>query len=100
MGLMNRSYPTDQKFDPTSKKTQWERFANYVRNLNSTAPKGTTYKVIFLGRHGEGWHNVEEAQVGGKLWDCYWSRLDGNGNITWNNAELTPLGIKPALAAN
>jgi broad specificity phosphatase PhoE len=68
--------------------------------LTATAPKGTSYKVLVFGRHGEGWHNVEEARVGGKLWDCYWSRRDGDGNITWNNAELTPLGVQQALAAN
>jgi broad specificity phosphatase PhoE len=31
---------------------------------------------------------------------CYWSKLDGNGTITWDNAELTATGISQALVAN
>ena len=69
MGLINRTYPTDASYDPGKKKTQWERFENYVRYLNSTSKNGESYKVLYLGRHGEGWHNVEEAKVGSHLWD-------------------------------
>jgi broad specificity phosphatase PhoE len=31
---------------------------------------------------------------------CYWSRLDGNDEMTWADADLTPLGVNQALAAN
>jgi broad specificity phosphatase PhoE len=27
------------------------------------------FKVLFLGRHGEGWHNVAEAKYGTEAWD-------------------------------
>jgi hypothetical protein len=83
LGLIKRAYATDHEFDPTGKRTQWERFANYVRHLDATAPKAISYKVLFLGRHGEGWHNVEEADVGGKLWDVSWQK------IRYNNTSLT-----------
>ncbi|KAL7949314.1 hypothetical protein V8C42DRAFT_341288 [Trichoderma barbatum] len=67
-GLLNRTYPTDAKFDPHHKKTQWQRFSNYVDSLNDDCRKTkkdrTTYKVLFMGRHGEGWHNAAETFYG------------------------------------
>lgn len=69
LGLINRTYPTDATFDPDGTKEQWQRLENYVRHLNSVAKDGESYKVMYVGRHGEGWHNVEEANVGGHLWD-------------------------------
>jgi hypothetical protein len=71
MGLLNRSYPTDEVFDPTGKNTQWERFANYVQHLNRAANTADFYKVLYLGRHGEGFHNVVEAAVGTPMWDVW-----------------------------
>jgi broad specificity phosphatase PhoE len=100
LGLINRGYPTDTFFDPDGTKTQWQRFEHYVRWLNSNSQDGETYKVLYLARHGEGWHNIQEAKVGTRLWDCYWSRLDGDGNMTWANAELTPVGVEQALKVN
>jgi len=69
LGLLNRSYPTDAAFDPLRQKTQWQRFAHFVHHLHDTAPRGTSYKLLYLGRHGQGWHNVQEAKVGTPLWD-------------------------------
>lgn len=37
--------------------------------LNKEAPTGTSYKVLFLGRHGDGDHNVAEAFYGTAAWD-------------------------------
>jgi broad specificity phosphatase PhoE len=31
---------------------------------------------------------------------CHWSQKDGNGSISWKDAELTPKGHTHALAAN
>jgi hypothetical protein len=66
MGIIKRSYPTD---DTTEEESQWGRFATYVQHLNSAAKPGQVYKVLFLGRHGEGFHNVQEALVGTPMWD-------------------------------
>ena len=60
--------------------------------MNSAAPAETRYKLLFLGRHGEGYHNVAEKFYGRTAWDCYFSALDGNGSITWSDAHLTPTG--------
>ena len=66
MGILTRSYPTD---DPSEGKSQWHRLATYVQHLNRAAKPGQRYKILFLGRHGEGFHNVQEARVGTEMWD-------------------------------
>jgi broad specificity phosphatase PhoE len=53
-----------------------------------------------MGRHGEGYHNVAESFYGTPAWDCYWSELDGNGTITWADANLTTNGANQAERAN
>lgn len=68
-GLINRSYPTDEAFDPDGKFTQWQRFAYFVSHLNENTSPRTEYKVLFLGRHGEAWHNVAEAYYGHDDWE-------------------------------
>ncbi len=50
-------------------KTQWQRFAQEVARLNYEAPSGTFYKVLYLGRHGQGVHNVAETKYGTAEWD-------------------------------
>jgi broad specificity phosphatase PhoE len=57
------------------------------------------YKLLYLARHGEGYHNVAESYYSMKEWDNYWSKQDGNGTITWADAELTPTGEAQALTA-
>jgi hypothetical protein len=32
--------------------------ASYITKLNKEADEYTTYKVIYIARHGEGYHNV------------------------------------------
>jgi broad specificity phosphatase PhoE len=71
-----------------------------VSKLNSGASPSITYKVLFLGRHGEGSHNVAEHFYGTKAWDCYWSLQPGNATSSWSDALLTPVGEAQALKAN
>ncbi|RDW78393.1 hypothetical protein BP5796_06245 [Coleophoma crateriformis] len=112
-GLINQTYSTDAAFDPSGTKTQWERFENYVNLLNSQTNSSTNYKILYIGRHGEGWHNVgakneNPEQItnllawtdGDAAWNCYWSELDGNGTIVWADAHITPNGIAQAQIAN
>lgn len=49
--------------------TQWERFANKVQSLNRHSPGHTRYKSLFMGRHGEGFHNRAQAFYGTRAWD-------------------------------
>ncbi|KAK3941267.1 phosphoglycerate mutase-like protein [Diplogelasinospora grovesii] len=99
-GLINRTYPTDSKIEKCGSKTQWQKFAYYVKTLNQEADGDTAYKVFFFGRHGEGWHNAAESYYGTPAWNCYWSELEGNGTVTWADATLTPSGIAQAVKAN
>ncbi|KAJ7225111.1 hypothetical protein B0H12DRAFT_1223836 [Mycena haematopus] len=73
-----------------------------LRALNAAgASTGTAYKLLFFGRHGQGYHNVAEDKYGTQAWDDYWSKRDGDGEITWGpDPELTHLGIAQAAAAN
>ncbi|KAI1141708.1 phosphoglycerate mutase-like protein [Hypoxylon sp. FL0543] len=99
-GLINRSYPTDIGFDPNKEKTQWERFAYYVDTLNRGCDENTRYKVLFMGRHGEGYHNAAESYYGTPAWNCYWGLLEGNGTSVWRDAELTDAGKAQCVKAN
>lgn len=96
-GLVDRRYPSDHA--TTSSSTDWQRFARYMHYLQSTSGPTTKYKVLYFGRHGEGYHNVAEAYYGTQAWDDYWSKLDGNGTVSWVDAHLTDIGKQQALAA-
>lgn len=67
-GLLNRTYPTDKKSD-SKKLTQWQRFENYVDYLNDKSGRNVNYKVLFMGRHGEGYHNAAESYFGTPAWN-------------------------------
>ncbi|CAG8954695.1 hypothetical protein HYFRA_00004617 [Hymenoscyphus fraxineus] len=97
-GLINRTYPTDGRYEEKF-LTQWQRFEKYVDHLNDECDEGVEYKVLFLGRHGEGYHNVAETYYGTPAWNCYWSLLDGNGTSVWADAEITPNGVAQAQVA-
>ncbi|TPX17723.1 uncharacterized protein E0L32_002824 [Thyridium curvatum] len=99
-GLMNRTYETDARFDPSGVKTQWQRFAYYVNTLNQEADPRTQYKVLFMGRHGEGYHNAAESYYGTPAWNCYYAELDGNGTVTWADARVTEAGAAEAVKAH
>ena len=56
-------------FDLAGQKSQWERFANQVYLLNYQAPSNVQYKVLFIGRHGDGLHNDAESFFGTPAWN-------------------------------
>ncbi|KAH0542062.1 hypothetical protein FGG08_003527 [Glutinoglossum americanum] len=68
-GLINRTYDTDQQYDPKRRKTQWQRFQHKVFQYNRESGENVQYKVLFLGRHGEGYHNVAQRFYGTHDWD-------------------------------
>lgn len=79
---------------------RWDRFKHALAAMNRDASKHTSYRVLFLARHGQGFHNVAEVYYGTELWNSYWSKLDGNGTIVWADAKLTDQGIQEAENAN
>jgi len=68
-GLINRTYDTDADYDPQYEKTQWQRFEHKVFRLNRESGRNVQYKVLYMGRHGEGYHNVAEAFYGTPAWN-------------------------------
>jgi hypothetical protein len=69
LGLIDRTYETD--VDKNSKDDQklWKRFRDYVNYLNDQSATTTTYKVLYLTRHGLGFHNSFESEVGRDAWN-------------------------------
>lgn len=68
-GLISRSYDSDAEFDPEGRRTQWERFEYKINKLNAESGPETSYRLLYLGRHGEGYHNVAERRYGTEAWD-------------------------------
>lgn len=69
-GLIDQSYDTDGTVPSTSTEpTSWERFAHKLSMMNKQSHSETSYKLLFLGRHGQGYHNVAEQYYGTKAWD-------------------------------
>jgi len=105
-GLINRTYPSDSSCPDRGRSTQWQRLAHYIDTLNSEGPKGSKgpkgpkgpknerYSLLFMGRHGEGFHNAAETFFGTPAWNCYWATREGNATVTWADAKLTPYGVK------
>lgn len=59
------------------------------------------YKLVFMGRHGEGTHNAMEAYVGTPAWNCYWALLEGaNSSFVYADAAVTEEGVRQADKAN
>ncbi|ODO04556.1 hypothetical protein I350_05160 [Cryptococcus amylolentus CBS 6273] len=75
---------------------RWTNLKASLKKLQDEAPEGVQYKVLFLGRHGQGWHNFGNAKYGDD-WDHKWALLTGDDEITWGpDPPLTPLGIQQA----
>ncbi|KAI0024136.1 histidine phosphatase superfamily [Xylariomycetidae sp. FL0641] len=100
LGLIDRAYDTDAAFDPERRMTQWERFVHFLKKQNEVDDGKVAYKLIFVTRHGEGFHNVKEAEVGRHEWDNHWSFLDGDENMNWFDSFLTEKGKQQAAALN
>ncbi|KAL4877453.1 histidine phosphatase superfamily [Aspergillus karnatakaensis] len=99
-GLIDRPYPSDNKLDNPETKTQWQRLKSYIDDLNASSPPETQYKLLFLGRHGQGLHNVAESRYGTVMWDCHYSLLPGDAHGPWHDARLTDLGKAQAQTAH
>lgn len=102
-GLIDRDYPSDSSCPDRRKATQWQKLNHYINTLNQdhqTKKNNERYVLLFLGRHGEGFHNAAESYFGTPAWNCYWSELDGNATTTWADAQLTTTGITQAQSVN
>jgi hypothetical protein len=72
LGLLHRQYPSDDAATAASSgsdERDWPRFAAYVRWLNQNSPPTTQYKVLYLTRHGIGFHNLKHVELGDEAWE-------------------------------
>lgn len=75
----------------------WETILKELDDLNRTSPENEVYKLLFLGRHGQGYHNLANLKYGEKAWNEYWLKITGDGEIVWApDPELTQLGLSQA----
>lgn len=94
LALLHREYPSD---DPAAAdQRDWTRLAAHVRSLNAQAPANVRYKVLYLTRHGLGYHNQKHTEVGTQEWEEKWALKDGDGVNTWFDSFLTPAGEQQA----
>lgn len=69
----------------------WNSISEEIEKLNDESDE-SKYKLFFLARHGEGYHNVIPSEYPEKDWVCHWQTVAGNGKVTWEDALLTPKG--------
>lgn len=95
----------DMKFDYIKENFglvgNWTDLKARVDLMNNEASGNVFYKVFFLARHGQGYHNLAHETYGNDAWNDYWSKLNGDGKIVWGpDPELTDLGIDQAKGNN
>ncbi len=67
LALISRSYPSDD--ETTRDSSDWARFAAYVKYLNKQADDNVSYKLLYLTRHGLGYHNLKHVELGDDDWN-------------------------------
>ena len=50
-------------------KWNWDSLRARISELNAEAPVDVSYKLFFLGRHGQGTHNLGPIKYGHRAWD-------------------------------
>ncbi|CCD26223.1 phosphoglycerate mutase family protein NDAI_0H00490 [Naumovozyma dairenensis CBS 421] len=87
------SPPIDSQMDDPLKLNNV--FNNNWKQLYESIPKEDefySYKLLIIGRHGQGYHNAATIRYGWNEWDKYWSMLQGDEFSNWVDSKLTPLG--------
>ncbi|KAI8454546.1 histidine phosphatase superfamily [Phakopsora pachyrhizi] len=100
--IKNKKYGSNSSFGliDSSSNDRWKNFQSEIDQIIRNQPTNVAHIVLFIARHGQGYHNVAESKYGTPLWDCYWSEINGDGNLTWGpDARLTELGQEQARVA-
>ncbi|ODN76564.1 hypothetical protein L202_05225 [Cryptococcus amylolentus CBS 6039] len=109
--IQNGPKPKHVEFEEQLKKSfglidespeRWQNLKSSVKDLQDAAPEGVSYKVFFLGRHGQGWHNLASDNFSKKEWEARIARTYPTADdLPWGpDPYLTPLGISQAQAIN
>lgn len=79
----------------------WDEILADLQQMNEQSTNNTVYKIVLLGRHGQGYHNLANLKYGEKAWNEHWLHLTGDGEIEWApDPELTELGLAQANDIN
>lgn len=79
----------------------WQEITAALEQLNATSGDNESYKLIFLARHGQGFHNVCVNKYGMDAWRQKWRRETTDGEIVFApDPMLTELGIRQAKENN
>jgi hypothetical protein len=72
-GLIDRPYETDTSVLASRHEqdhlSQWQRFEQQLAHWDSKNDASTSVRLLFLARHGQGYHNVAEHFYGTEDWD-------------------------------
>ncbi|CUM66557.1 uncharacterized protein PRCAT00004226001 [Priceomyces carsonii] len=75
----------------------WHEIIDEIQKLNETANENECYKLLFLARHGQGYHNVIVSKYGHHAWYSKWHALGTDGDIVYApDPDLTELGVNQA----
>lgn len=68
----------------------WDSVMGSLRLMNTKSP--SIYKLFFLARHGEGFHNIAPGLYNSSEWTCKLQQQNGNDQMEWYDAMLTSEG--------
>lgn len=79
----------------------WDEVVEKLNSLNANSnPDEIQYKLFFLARHGQGYHNSKHDEDP-LAWETKWKHLLTDGETTWGpDPELTELGVEQAKENN
>ncbi|RCK64513.1 hypothetical protein Cantr_00375 [Candida viswanathii] len=78
----------------------WDNIIHQLHSLNESSDNNVQYKLFFLARHGQGYHNVKFAEDP-EGWPTKWRGKYTDGRLTWGpDPELTELGVEQARDNN
>lgn len=81
-------------------KKPWDQIVKEVQQLNQELDK-VQYKLLFLARHGQGYHNVVVNKYGPEAWREKWHNLERDGDIVYGpDPELTEIGLNQGKENN
>lgn len=77
----------------------WPQVQAKLDHLNAQLGPDEQYKIVFMARHGQGFHNVAHDKYGDDAWNEHWSKLNGDGTMVWGpDPDLTTVGKAQAVA--
>lgn len=78
----------------------WDQIVSEIEQLNRQSAD-VQYKLLFLARHGQGYHNVVVRKYGPQKWREKWHKLGRDGDMVYApDPELTEVGINQGKENN